>query len=39
VALEADVAIASELAADRDAATRAMGEEELSDLAPRIAAE
>src|ERR1700684_1431992 len=39
VALEAAVAIAPELAADKDAATRAMGEEELSDLAPRIAAE
>jgi peptide chain release factor 1 len=39
VALEADVAIAAELAADKDAATRAMGEEELIDLAPRIAAE
>src|SRR5580658_449299 len=39
VALEADVATATELAADKDPATRAMGEEELSDLAPRIAAE
>jgi peptide chain release factor 1 len=39
VALEADVATAAEIAADKDAATRAMGEEELSDLAPRIAAE
>jgi peptide chain release factor 1 len=39
VALEADFAIAAELAAEKDAATRAMGEEELLDLAPRIAAE
>ena len=39
VALEGDQAIARELAADTDPATRAMGEEELVDLAPRIAAE
>ena len=38
-ALEADVAIAAELAAEKDPATRAMGEEEIADLAPRIAAE
>jgi peptide chain release factor 1 len=39
VALEGDVAIAAELAADKDTATRAMGEEELTELAPRVAAE
>jgi peptide chain release factor 1 len=39
VALEADIGIATELAADKDAPTRAMGEEELAELAPRIAAE
>src|SRR5665213_4632794 len=38
VALEGDVAIAHELASDKDAATRAMGEEELADLAPRVTA-
>ena len=38
-ALEADVAIGAELAAEKDPAMRAMGEEELADLAPRIAAE
>src|ERR1700678_171060 len=39
VALEGDIAIAHELAAEQDAATRGMGEEELAELAPRIAAE
>jgi peptide chain release factor 1 len=39
VALEGDVAIAAELAADKDTATRAMGEEELTELAPRVAGE
>jgi peptide chain release factor 1 len=39
VALEGDIAIAHELAADKDAATRGMGEEELAELAPRVAAE
>src|ERR1700726_3505014 len=39
VALERAFAVAHELASDKDAATQAMGEEELADLAPRIAAE
>jgi peptide chain release factor 1 len=39
VALEGDMGIALELAADKDGATRAMGEEELAELAPRAAAE
>jgi len=39
VALEGDIAIARELAGDQDAATRGMGEEELAELAPRVAAE
>jgi peptide chain release factor 1 len=39
VALEGDIAIALELAAEQDAATRGMGEEELAELAPRVAAE
>ena len=39
IALEGDHATARELAGDIDAATQAMGEEELADLAPRIAAE
>jgi peptide chain release factor 1 len=39
VALEGDALIANEMAADKDPATRAMGEEELADLAPRISAE
>ena len=39
VALEGDQAIARELAGDTDAASQAMGEEELADLLPRIAAE
>ena len=38
VALEADVAIAGEMASDKDPATLAMGEEEIAELAPRIAA-
>src|SRR5450631_329627 len=38
IALEADLAIAHELASDKDAATQAMGEEELAALNPRIAA-
>lgn len=37
--LEGDQAIAQELASDKDAAAQAMGEEELADLAPRIATE
>jgi peptide chain release factor 1 len=36
LALEGDAATAKELAADKDPATRAMGEEELADLDPRI---
>src|SRR5882672_3791431 len=39
IALERDLAVARELASDQDAATRDLGEEELADLAPRIAAE
>jgi peptide chain release factor 1 len=39
VALEADAAIARELAGDADPATKAMGEEELADLSPRIEGE
>jgi len=38
-ALERDSGFALELASDKDPATRTMGEEELADLAPRIAAE
>ncbi|MDP9084453.1 MAG: PCRF domain-containing protein, partial [Pseudomonadota bacterium] len=38
VALEGDLLIAHELASDKDAATQAMGEEELAELNPRIAA-
>src|SRR6202049_374917 len=38
-ALERDLGHAQELADDKDSAIQAMGEEELSDLAPRIAAE
>ena len=34
--LEGDAATARELAADKDPATRAMGEEELADLNPRL---
>jgi peptide chain release factor 1 len=37
--LEGDAATAKELAADKDPATRAMGEEELADLNPRILGE
>jgi peptide chain release factor 1 len=36
LALEGDAATAKELAADKDPATRAMGEEELDDINPRI---
>jgi peptide chain release factor 1 len=36
LALEGDALTAMELAADKDPATRAMGEEELADLNPRI---
>src|ERR1700761_9377479 len=39
VMLEGDAATARELAADKDPSTRTMGEEELRDLAPRIAEE
>src|SRR6202044_3391963 len=39
IALEADLGCARTLASDPDAATQAMGEEELADLSPRIAAE
>jgi peptide chain release factor 1 len=39
VALEGDAAIANEMAADKDPATRAMGEEEIAELKPRIDAE
>jgi peptide chain release factor 1 len=39
LALEGDAATAKELAADQDPATRAMGEEELADLNPRILGE
>ena len=39
VALEGDAVIANEMASDKDPATRAMGEEELADLAPRLGAE
>src|SRR3984885_7008648 len=39
LALEGDATTARELASDEDAATSAMGEEELADLAPRLAAE
>ena len=39
IALEGDQTIAHEMASDKDPATQAMGEEELADLAPRIAAE
>jgi peptide chain release factor 1 len=38
IALEGDLSVAETLAADKDAATKGMGEEELADLAPRIAA-
>src|SRR5712664_604806 len=39
IALERDLGFARELASDTDPATQTMGEEELTDLAPRIAAE
>ena len=39
LALEGDAATARELAADKDPATRAMGEEELADLNPRLLGE
>jgi peptide chain release factor 1 len=39
VSLEGDAAIALEMAADKDPATRSMGEEELAELAPQIGAE
>src|SRR6202171_905937 len=39
VALEQDLRFARELTSDEDAETKAMGEEELGDLAPRIDAE
>jgi peptide chain release factor 1 len=39
VALEGDAAIASEMASDKDPATRSMGEEEMTELAPKIGAE
>src|SRR5271168_79178 len=38
-ALESELGVAQELASDKDAAMQAMGEEEIGDLAPRIAAE
>jgi peptide chain release factor 1 len=37
--LEGDAATAKELAADKDPATRAMGEEELADINPRLLGE
>ena len=39
MALEGDLGIANELASDKDAETKGMGEEEISELGPRIAAE
>jgi peptide chain release factor 1 len=39
VALEGDAAIANEMASDKDPATRAMGEEEITELAPQIGAQ
>jgi peptide chain release factor 1 len=39
LSLEGDAATAKELAADKDPATRAMGEEELADLNPRVLGE
>jgi peptide chain release factor 1 len=39
LALEGDAATAKELAADKDPATRTMGEEELADLNPRVLGE
>src|SRR5277367_4932969 len=39
LSLEGDAATARELAADKDPATRAMGEEELAELSPRLLGE
>jgi peptide chain release factor 1 len=39
IALERDLSFARELASGQDSETKTMGEEELSELAPRIAAE
>jgi peptide chain release factor 1 len=39
IAIERDLSVARELASDEDASTKAMGEDEIVDLAPRIAAE
>jgi peptide chain release factor 1 len=39
VSLEGDAAIANEMAAEKDPATRSMGEEELAELTPQIGAE
>src|SRR5579872_680341 len=39
LSLEGDAATAKELAADKDTATRAMGEEELAELTPRVLGE
>src|SRR6202453_4070053 len=39
ITLEGDQAIAHEMASDKYPATQAIGEEELANLAPRIAAE
>src|ERR1700704_6379778 len=39
IALEGDSSFAHELASGQDAETKAMGEDEIADLAPRIAAE
>jgi peptide chain release factor 1 len=39
MALESDLGVARELASDKDPATKGLGEEELADLAPRIANE
>ena len=39
LSLEGDAATARELAADKDPATRTMGEEELADLSPRLLGE
>jgi peptide chain release factor 1 len=39
IALEGDLGVAHALASDKDAATKGLGEDELADLGPRIAAE
>ena len=39
IGFEGDLAIALEMAADKDIATKDLGEQEVADLAPRIAAE